>query len=124
MGAAPNRGAGRSLQPTAEGSLPQVRLDCPSGADLDDVKRVCKFVGYFHPPILTRLKLAIEALQKLTRSDGCFLPCGMLVGQLFPNRIWLGVLVEDVEVVPWHKRISREYMSGSRHSSGVGVSFA
>ena len=58
----------------------QCRLDRAFSADLDDVKRVGKFVSHFHPPILTRLQLAIQALQQLTRRHGCFFPCRMPVG--------------------------------------------
>jgi hypothetical protein len=98
---------------------PCCRLYGALGADPDEVKRVRKFVCQFHSPILARLRLAIEALQLLTRSHGCFFPCRMPVGQFFSDRILLGLLAENVKEVPRHISLSRATMSGSEHGCEV-----
>jgi hypothetical protein len=83
-------------------------------SDVQDEKRVPEFVCDFHFPIVSGLQCAIEALKRLTRHHGGFLPCGMLIRKLLAFLIDVNRVVVDVKEVSRHGRLTTLEPTGSR----------
>jgi hypothetical protein len=80
---------------------------------VQDVKSVLKLVHYLRPPFPIRLKLSIQTLQSLPSYDHRFMPSGMFVRQCLALVFKLGVVMVDVEKVPWHGKKRREAETSS-----------
>ena len=89
------------------GQLARVRYGPRSlrvfGTDTDDVERVAELVRDLHPPIAAGLQLAVQALENLPGGNCRLFPRRLPVRQFFPDLIWLGAIMIDVEEVPGHQ---------------------
>jgi hypothetical protein len=66
-------------------------------------KDVRKLVSYFHSPIRTGPKPAVQVLEDLARRLCCFPPCGFAVGQYFSDIVRFKFAVVNVEKIPRHR---------------------
>jgi hypothetical protein len=71
--------------------------------DVQNVQRVLKLVGYFHPPSVARRQLTVYALQHLPCRDCSFPPSGMFVRQFLALVVEFGSVVIGVKEIPWHQ---------------------
>jgi hypothetical protein len=56
----------------------------------------------FHSPFLIGLKSSVDILQHFTSRFCPLLPCRMFIGEFSPFKIAVGLIVKNVEEVPWH----------------------
>ncbi|MDT4740332.1 hypothetical protein RPS27_21695 [Bradyrhizobium sp. WYCCWR 12699] len=71
--------------------------------DVQNVKRVLRFVGDFHSLVRTGRQLSIDALEHLTGRHGRFLPSGVLVREV------LSLFVDELMFVGNVEKVSRHF---------------